>query len=216
MTSKPVTSSQQQPHQDLPGLVRRHCLKPWRKPTPTHSHAAFEEIQEWLGHHAGRPVILDSFCGTGMSSALLAKTHPDAAVIGIDKSAHRLSRHRSEPYRYLLVRTECEPLWQLLASAGIRLHKHYLLYPNPWPKPGQVQRRIHGHPAFPLLGALGGTIELRSNWDIYAQEFHLACSALGLISALEALGDGAPISLFEKKYREQGHPLWQVRARPSN
>jgi hypothetical protein len=67
-----------------------------------------------------------------------------------------------------------------------------------------------------LLGALGGAIELRTNWDIYAQEFHLACNTLGLTSALETLGDGAPISLFEKKYREQGQSLWRVRAQPSH
>lgn len=38
------------------------------------------------------PVVLDSGCGTGRSSALLARSHPHLPVIGIDRSAVRLSK----------------------------------------------------------------------------------------------------------------------------
>lgn len=38
------------------------------------------------------PVVLDSGCGTGRSSALLARCYPHLPVIGIDRSAVRLSR----------------------------------------------------------------------------------------------------------------------------
>lgn len=38
------------------------------------------------------PVVLDSGCGTGRSSALLARSYPRLPVIGIDRSAVRLSK----------------------------------------------------------------------------------------------------------------------------
>lgn len=151
-----------------------------------------------------------------MSTALLAAQNPAAVVIGIDKSQNRLAKHQMMKGRYMLARTDCEPLWQLLVNAGICLHEHYLLYPNPWPKPAQLQRRVHGHPAFPLLKTLGGNIELRSNWQIYAQEFQIACEVLGLSARLDSVPDGSPLTLFEKKYRDRGHSLWRVRAQEPN
>lgn len=38
------------------------------------------------------PVVLDSGCGTGRSSALLARAHPHLPVVGVDRSAVRLSK----------------------------------------------------------------------------------------------------------------------------
>lgn len=38
------------------------------------------------------PVVLDSGCGTGRSSALLARAYPHLPVIGVDRSAVRLSK----------------------------------------------------------------------------------------------------------------------------
>jgi tRNA G46 methylase TrmB len=40
----------------------------------------------------GLPLILDSGCGTGRSSALLAGLHPELPVIGLDRSAARISK----------------------------------------------------------------------------------------------------------------------------
>ena len=85
---------------------------------------------------------------------------------------------------------------------------HFLLYPNPWPKPGHLRRRIHGHPAFPLLVALGGRIELRSNWQLYVEEFGLAMSLSGRPGAICRIDAVSPLTLFERKYRDSGHALW--------
>ena len=38
------------------------------------------------------PIILDSGCGTGGATRLLARQNTDALVIGVDKSSRRLSR----------------------------------------------------------------------------------------------------------------------------
>lgn len=66
-----------------------------------------------------------------------------------------------------------------------------------------VQRRIHGHPIFPILVALGGRVEVRASWAGYLVEFRQAYATasrhLGDIRALQrrllagagAAGDGS-------------------------
>jgi tRNA G46 methylase TrmB len=214
--SRRVSSTQQGIHPRLPSVLRRHLGTQDRTPIADHNRRAFETLWERLAAEA-RPLVLDSFCGTGYSTAQLAARHPDHLVVGIDKSAHRVARHRRVNDRdYLLLRAECEPLWTLLARSGTRLDYHYLLYPNPWPKPAQLRRRVHGHPAFAALLQLGGRLELRSNWQLYVEEFGVAAHLAGhpgRVSMLPAEGaDAADLSLFERKYRRSGHTLWRFRA----
>ncbi len=214
--SRPVSSPQQGIHPRLPDVLRRHLATEDRTPIVDHNRRAFETLRERLAAEP-RPLVLDSFCGTGHSTAQLAGRHPDHLVVGIDKSAARIARHRRVNDRdYLLLRAECEPLWTLLARCGARLDYHYLLYPNPWPKPSQLQRRVHGHPAFAALLQLGGRLELRSNWQLYVEEFGVATHLAGYpgrVSRLPEEGaDAADLSLFERKYRRSGHRLWRFQA----
>ena len=87
-----VYSNQSSIHDDLAKLVQKHMTSSWQEPTPPHDREAMREIVVLLKAHDG-PLILDSFCGTGMSTAKLASQNPKALVIGIDKSADRLRRH---------------------------------------------------------------------------------------------------------------------------
>lgn len=211
-TPAAITSDQQGCHPELAATVEKHRLHPWRKPVPGHTRAAFDRLLPWLEQHRDA-LVLDDFCGTGMSTAALAGQYPGCGVLGVDQSAHRLGRHQGcERSNYRLLQAECESLWRLLVEAGITLEAHYLLYPNPWPKAAQLKRRIHGHPAFPLLADLGGSIELRSNWETYVREFAAACALIGRPGRIDVLPDTAPITLFERKYAQRGQTLWQFRA----
>ena len=204
-----LRTDQVAPHADLVGIVKHHQQNPWRKPCPQHTRVAFEQF---LAHYQrrSRPLILDSFCGTGMSTELLAEKHPDKWVVGIDQSAHRLAKHsNSIAGNCLLLRAEAEPFWQCLTKAGILLHAHWLLYPNPWPKTSQFRRRVHGHGAFPVLARLGGSLEMRTNWAIFAQEFAEAAALIGCRGRIDALTSDEPVTLFEKKYQKRGHTLWR-------
>ena len=148
-TSSVLTTDQCGPHPDLEKVVLHHMRHPWRKPCPNHTRVAFEQLLQRL-EAIPRPLILDSFCGTGMSTATIAENHPDAWVVGIDQSAHRLAKHQpSEADNYLLLQAEAEPFWQCLAEADITLQGHWLLYPNPWPKAGQLKRRCMAMALFP-------------------------------------------------------------------
>ena len=217
-SSRQIVSNQRQLNPKLPALVRRHLDTVHRKPAAAHNLAAFRLLMAELDSRP-RPLVLDSFCGTGHSTACLAKRHPQHLVVGIDTSARRLARHPHEPAgNYLLLQAECEDLWQLLAREGLRADFHYLLYPNPWPKAGHLQRRVHAHASFPWLlelgaGASPGRLELRSNWQLYVEEFGLAMHLAGHPGYIARVTARPALSLFERKYRDSGHALWAFSGR---
>jgi len=211
-SSRPISSNQSTIHPRLQELVRRHLQKPEHKPLADHNREAFETIRK---RHLDdpRPLVFDSFCGTGRSSVALAAKYPQYLVVGIDKSAHRLARHPGgDADNYLLVQADCEPIWRQAAEQGWRLQHHFLLYPNPWPKSGQVQRRVHGCAAFPYLLTLGGQLELRTNWQLYAEEFLLALTVADQQGQIERLEPRVPVTQFEEKYLQSGHQLWACHA----
>ncbi|MEM1404960.1 MAG: SAM-dependent methyltransferase [Pseudomonadota bacterium] len=210
--SRQIVSSQPGPHPRLAQTIARHEGAEWRKPEQQVDKNALHTLDAALEDWSG-PIILDSFCGTGMSTNQIARAHPETLVVGVDKSLHRLERAETKAANALYLRAHCEAVWRHLVSCGRRLDQHFLFYPNPWPKPGHLGRRVHGHPAFTLLPILGGDLELRSNWQIYVEEFGIALHLLGHISRIGTVDPDAPMTLFEKKYRESGHRLWRLNVR---
>ena len=194
-------------------VVDRHAASPFRKPYADYNRVAFAaSVERFQLLASGAPLILDSGCGVGESSLVLARAFPAHYVIGVDQSASRLQRgqrRRSEwPPNLDLVRADLVDYWRLLHDAGLRLARHYLLYPNPWPKIGHLRRRWHGHPVFPTMLALGGVLECRSNWPIYIAEHCLAVRQLtGRLTVAESYLPDPPITPFERKYRDSGHRL---------
>ncbi len=206
--SRQPSSKQNGIHEKLPQLVHRHLSSPFRKPILPFNIAAFETAQEFIARH-NKPLILDSCCGVGESTYQLARQHPDAVVIGIDKSANRIGKHTQDQENYLLLRADLNDFWRLAVEAKWQLQHHYLLYPNPWPKAAHIQRRWHGSALFPSLLALGGILEVRSNWQIYIEEFALALKIAGIQTQVEHYQTQDPITPFERKYQQSGHALWR-------
>jgi tRNA (guanine-N7-)-methyltransferase len=193
--------------------VRKHLAEPWQHPVAEHQHEVFERLLAWWdAAPSGARRVLDAGSGTGTSTAALASAEPDAWVIGIDKSRARLAHAPGLPANAMLLRGDMIDLWQLMARGRLRFDATWLLYPNPWPKPGQLARRWHGHPVFPAIVGCTTRLELRTNWRIYAEEFaHALGLVLGRTIAVERLEVGqAPISPFERKYQSSGHALWRV------
>ena len=211
------TSAQTGVHEQLASLLERHRHAPFRKPYADYNQTAFaESITRYRRLAGDAPLILDSCCGVGHSSIALARAFPDHYVIGVDQSVSRLERNivgvaDELPDNLGLVRADLVDYWRLLNDAHIHLARHYLLYPNPWPKIGHLSRRWHGHPVFPAMLELGGVLECRSNWPIYIDEFCCAVTALtGKPAQREALIANEPMTLFERKYRDSGHALYRV------
>lgn len=211
--SRSVTSNQHGIHQNLDTIVKKHLTTDYQAPIADHSRIAFDEAMTALTAH-GDPVILDTGCGTGYSTRALAEQYKDHFVIGVDRSAARLGKNEAPcPENMLLIRAEAGDLFRLGAAAKLRLARHYILYPNPYPKAAQVRRRWHGSPVFPYLLQLGGKLDLRSNWAIYVHEFAAALRHCDIASAICEFDPGpTPLTLFEKKYHESGQTLWRLTA----
>lgn len=209
--SSPVQSRQTEPHPRLVETVEKHSRHPWRKPVADFSKRTFEALDRRAGGEgwAGR-LILDTGCGTGMSTGILAKRFPGSVVLGVDKSQDRLGKGSGFPDNAVLVRADLEDLWILAHEAGWTFVRQCFYYPNPWPKPEQRLRRWPFHPVLPTAVACGGTWELRTNWGVYAQEFAVAFGFLtGVTPEVHPWNPTIPETLFERKYLESGHSLWR-------
>jgi tRNA (guanine-N7-)-methyltransferase len=211
-----VSSSQSGVHPRLEACVLRHLQANWAQPFHRPTLETYLQLEQLGVFTPGRPVVLDSGCGTGDSTCRLASLFPSHLVIGVDRSLKRLAKSGVtsgilRAGNFVLARAELATFWRLLLNSGISPERHFLFYPNPWPKPGHLTRRWHGHPVFPQLLALGGEIEMRCNWEIYAQEF---AQAAGFATAADIkamkINPDEGISPFETKYLERGQSLFSV------
>lgn len=214
--SRPVQSNQASVHEQLPAVVAKHAATIFRKPVSAVNLEAFTaSIAAWKAH-GGAPLILDAGCGVGLSTRKLAQAFPGGFVIGVDQSAERLSRNirwaGDLPKNFITVRADLIDYWRLMLSKSIYPQQHYLLYPNPWPKKSQLGRRWHGHAIFPVIVALGGRIECRSNWKIYIDEFASSLQQLSAGAVHSEAHRSTPtdaLTPFEAKYAASGHALWR-------
>lgn len=208
--SSAVISNQPGLHQQLAATVNKHLAHPFQRPLADHAKAALAELlAAW---DQSRPLVLDSGCGTAQSTMLLAERHADCFVVGVDRSEVRLDKRKQLPANAILLRTNLEDFWRLLLAEGIRPLYHYLLYPNPYPKAAQLRYRWHGSPVFPVLMQLGGQLTLRSNWDVYLQEFQQACELAAKDGACltELAPQSQPLTAFEAKYQASQQRLWEL------
>jgi tRNA G46 methylase TrmB len=215
-----VSSSQAGIHPRLEQSLRRHLAKPWSQPFHQPSVTAYRRLRSESGFSGDQPFVLDSGCGTGRSTRYLADLYPEQLVIGVDQSEARLAKSGMKhgivhEQNWILLRAELATFWRLLLCDGLIPSSHLLLYPNPWPKADHMKRRWHGHPVFPVLLSLGGDIEMRCNWQIYAEEFAFAVRlATGKSIGVELFQPAGisvkGVSPFEQKYLARGQDLYSV------
>lgn len=237
--SRSVSTNQLESHEKLTELVNKYLNSETQKPIQEHTTDAFQRVQHWLTQFAGRNIVLDSCCGVGESSWRLAKQYPDTVIVGIDKSLDRLQKHGQQlEYReysehassisddivnrqtgdevffsrdnYCVVRADVIDFWRLINQHDWQVEKHYLLYPNPYPKASQVQKRWHGTPSFKDILNIGGEITVRSNWKIYIEEFAFALTIAGKQPRVIGVTQQEPFTPFERKYWNSGQQSWQV------
>lgn len=252
-----VTTNQDGLYKNLETVVRKYATTAFLRPVASHTQEAFEEACKIVANFktadvtsaaavtaansangtatnsandTAAQVVLDSGCGTGESTLHLARKFPGIPVLGLDKSAVRLShsketRSKGEPSEAVpanafWLRAELLDFWKLalekVRTGEWHIPYHALYYPNPWPKQSEATRRFHLHPVFPTFMELGDVIELRTNWEIYAREFEAAARLWASIAgkstdiACESFVPNAPETAFERKYNEARQQLWRV------
>ncbi len=211
-----VTSGQDGIHAHLKKTLRKHLQTPWLQPLHQPTIDVYQQLKNEAIFASGQSFILDSGCGTGKSTRLLADLYSGHIVIGVDQSLARLAKSGvksafSRTGNCILLRSELSTFWRLLLNDGYSPKRHCLFYPNPWPKPGHLSRRWHAHPVFPQLLCLSGEIELRCNWEIYALEFAQAVNFVsGAKVEVKKWLPESGISPFEQKYLDRGQTLYSV------
>ena len=79
----------------LQKTIRKSCdsleLFLSKKPIAAHTQKAFDQVSGLIDH--GRPIVLDSGCGTARSTLLLADKFPNHTIVGVDRSFVRLVRN---------------------------------------------------------------------------------------------------------------------------
>ena len=221
--SKAIITNQDGLHENLKEVVEKHLQHKFQKPIQAHTQQAFDEINSIVQAFDGE-IILDACCGVGQSTRLIAKANPKALVIGVDKSANRLERNVEEHFctdlsgvdNYYLLRADLNDFYRLVAAANWPVTKHYILYPNPWPKAKHLQRRWHGSAVFPQIIQIGETIELRSNWRLYLEEFLAAAKFAGRDGDISEITVTEPLTPFEAKFTASQQTCWQLLITHSN
>lgn len=211
--TKTIDSNQDGIHERLADIVQRHLEHPFQKPIAAHTQQAFDEAVQWLNQRTG-DLIFDSGCGIGESSRIIAAQNPQSSVIAIDRSEIRLSKHErifEETLDNLLfVRADILDFWRLAVAESWQLEKHFILYPNPYPKAAHVQRRWHASPVFTDLLKLGGELTVRSNWKTYIDEFVFALGIVDIQAETVEYTAQQPMTAFERKYWASGQTSWQT------
>ncbi|NQY34108.1 MAG: SAM-dependent methyltransferase [Alteromonadaceae bacterium] len=216
--SKVIVTNQSGIHEKLNEVVNKHLSTQFQKPYQQHTKQAFAEIDLIVQQFDGE-IILDACCGVGQSTRILAQQNPDALVIGVDKSAHRLKRNVEQAKlandvvsaeNCHLIRADLNDFYRLVLAAKWPVTRHYVLYPNPWPKSKHLQRRWHGSGVFPQMIKIGQQIILRSNWLLYLQEFLQAVEIAGLTGEIKSFVSDEPLTPFEAKYQASGQQCWQL------
>jgi tRNA G46 methylase TrmB len=221
--SKAIITNQTGLHEKLDEVVQKHLSHPFQKPYQVHTEQAFKEmdllVNEFLEANPQGDIILDACCGVGQSTRILAHKNPYALVIGVDKSDHRINKNvegfaEKDGYpakNYHLVRADLNDFYRLVKTANWPVSKHYILYPNPWPKSKHLQRRWHGSAVFPQMISIGKTLILRSNWPLYLQEFQQAAKQVNVLGSItEVAVEQQPLTPFEAKYQASGQVCWQL------
>jgi tRNA G46 methylase TrmB len=222
--SKAIITNQTGIHEKLDDIVAKHLSHPFKKPYQPHTEQAFQEmdnlVQAFLQANPSGEIILDACCGVGQSTRILAEQNPQSLIIGVDKSAHRINRNvegfaENDGYNaqnYHLVRADLNDFYRLVKTANWPVTKHYILYPNPWPKSKHLQRRWHGSAVFPQMTNIGDMLILRSNWRLYLEEFQQAAKQMALHGELYQVNvtQEKALTPFEAKYQASGQVCWQL------
>ncbi len=186
------------------------------KPFAAEAESTFAAVDALRLRHAG-PLIVDAGCGTGVSTTVLANRFTEALIIGVDRSAHRLARQGLGKQTVacdgnaVWLCMDLVDFWRLASQAGWHCERHYLLYPNPWPKHKHVKKRWHAHPVFNSILALGGLLEVRSNWRVYIDEFAHCVAQRGDTPVIDIIEGEQAASPFEAKYAASEHKLFRLR-----
>lgn len=219
ITAYRFNNAQSEINNDLFSIMTRYQESKYQRPIPAQQQKIWHELFPIISQ---QKLILDSGCGTGVSTSHLADRYPQHLIIGIDKSCYRLGKHMiykqhrcheniASKDNIVFCQAELTDIWRLMATAKLNIEKHFILYPNPWPKPQQVKKRFYAHPVFPTMLTLSPQLVCRSNWDLYLKEMQwLLQACFNINSQITQVDDQSACTRFESKYLHSGVNCYEL------
>jgi len=165
--------------------------------------------------------VLEIGAGAGLHALAWARAHPESVIFAVEHSRSRFARLAARAAEASLgnlvpIHADAESFVVHLLGE-IRLARVMILYPNPYPKHSQANKRWHEMPFMKELLARmhsNAVLELATNLDFYAKDFEermLETWNLRRLSRRRVTSVEDPTFVarthFEKKYYERGESL---------
>jgi tRNA (guanine-N7-)-methyltransferase len=161
-------------------------------------------------------LIIEIGAGVGLHPIAYAKKNPNDFVISIERTREKATKmlnrvsHHSKLVNIYPVHADAIPwIWQNIAP--LEVNKYFILYPNPYPKKSQANKRFFNMPFMHyLLSTLlpMGEITLATNSHDYFNEAYHRCLTAWPVTILKTQlvkNTRGYRTHFEKKYLERGH-----------
>lgn len=164
-------------------------------------------------------VMIEIGAGVGLHPVTFAKRHPDYFVIAIEKTTNKyqkmLRRHQHHPQLTNLLPVHANAIQWIAENVGIeQVDEFFILYPNPYPKTSQKNKRFTDMPFMRYLWKclkLNGNVTLATNEHFYFKESHRTWQPfLNILTAGPVAAEQQPRTHFEKKYLARGETCFEI------
>lgn len=179
------------------------------------------EQQAWRSLVAGRPLVVEIGAGVGMHPIQYARHNPQNFIIAIERTTAKFQKmlrraeHHPEITNLLCIHADAVQ-WITQNITAQEIAEYFLLYPNPYPKASQKNKRLMHMPFMQaLLKTMQPNCKLtlatneQSFWqeavDIWHGDYDLQIISSGTICK-----DRLPRSHFEKKYLQRGETCYEL------
>jgi tRNA (guanine-N7-)-methyltransferase len=179
--------------------------------------------QAWRENMGLRNLVVEIGPGVGLHPIQYAKQHPQDYIVAIektsakyDKFARRVEHHPQLDNIYAVHANAIE--WITRNIKADEVSQYFLLYPNPYPKESQKNKRLMHMPFMQYLVAtmqVGATITLATNMEFFYLEAKQQWEAISCFSLVQDLRlqqniDLKPRTHFERKYLAAGQTCFQL------
>jgi tRNA (guanine-N7-)-methyltransferase len=166
------------------------------------------------------PICIEVGAGQGLFAVQFSQANPEKTLIAIERTQERFAKLHQR-----LINNHCQNVIPIRANAvnwithclpEKAVEEYFFLYPNPYPKPSQQNKRFHRMPFMAyLLKTLKphGRLTIATNQQFYYQEartFMTEVWAMACLVDRRINRDEKPRTHFEKKYLERGDTCWEL------
>jgi len=199
----------------MTSLIQYNKFKPIWEPI-----AKAEQL--WRVGLNDRPLTIEIGPGVGLHPIQYAKQHPDRYIVAIEKTTEKFNKFSSRRQHH----PQLDNIWPVHANAiewitrniGLEeVDEYFLLYPNPYPKESQRNKRLMHMPFMEHLIAtmrIGAILTMATNIESFYQEAKDAWQQISCFNMQQDLIINSASHIarthFERKYLAAGQTCYQL------